>query len=402
MENEVAIEKLRKNSVRLIEATSLDFKRHLYREIDFDSRLILVRGCRGVGKTTLLLQYLKDSFDNLNSIYLSLDNILFNEIHLSDIIESFYEEGYRFFALDEVHKYYNWSVEVKNLYDSFPEIRLLITSSSALSIFSSTSDLSRRADLYRMQGLSFREFLQFEYKIFIPRFTFQQLLENHIEIAEEYNGAGILSSKFSRYKKRGYYPFYKESPSKYYDRLNQLINQVLEVDLPAIYEMDYSSIRQMKKLLSIVARIAPFSPNIAKLSRDIGIGRERVLLFLDYLEKADIINAMKSNTKSDSAMTKPDKIYLENTNLLHSIGLNIPNSGTERETYAFNALKVNNIVSTPAKGDFMVDNRFVLEIGGKHKNFHQISGIPNSLLVKDGIDVGAKDILPLWILGLLY
>lgn len=391
-----------KISRRVLTNTDLSFKRYLYDEIDFDSRLVILKGARGVGKTTLILQYLKEKCDLDKSVWISLDHILFSTERVFSIVDVLYEEGYRVFAFDEVHKYPDWSIEVKNIYDSYPDIQILLTASNALNIVSGMADLSRRADIYHMRGLSFREYLSLDHGISLTTYSYDELHTNHVPIAEEISERHDILKLFTSYLKYGYYPFFAESKKRYPDRVKEVINQVIEVDLPPIFSIDYKSIRQLKKLLALLARIVPYTPDITQLSKDVGIGRNRILMFLDYLNNAGLINLLKSAKKSDSIMAKPDKIYLENTNLIYALGLGVANTGTIRETFAMNALSATETISTPIKGDFMINHNHIAEVGGKSKSFHQIAGLPNAFLIKDGIAVGVKDIMPLWVLGMMY
>ncbi|MBK9256215.1 MAG: ATP-binding protein [Saprospiraceae bacterium] len=393
------LDKLLEISNRRIDNADTVFIREMYAEIEWRSRLILLKGCRGVGKTYLMLQHLKLSKDT--SVYLSLDNLFFLTNTLTETIDTIYKSGVRLFGLDEVHKYPNCSIELKNIYDNYADIRLIITSSSALDIMAGKGDLSRRLDEYRLRGLTFVEFVRFEYGDILPGFTFDELLSNHLDIHDEYYEKLDLSRKFSMYLRKGYYPFYKEAGNKYHDRLLSVILQVIDSDMTAIFNIDYESARQIKKLLSLISRIGPFSPNISKLSRDLSMSRVSVLLYLDYLSEADVIYALKSEARSDSSLTKPDKVLLENTNLLYAFDVALVNSGALRETFVMNALNIAGSVSTPLKGDFMLDNKYVIEVGGSSKTFHQLSGMPNGILVKEGISRGSKDILPMWSLGLL-
>lgn len=386
---------------RLITNTNLDFKRYLYHEIDFNSRLIIISGCRGVGKTTLLLQYLKEESEP-RSMYLSLDNLYFTQNTLLKTVDQFYVAGIRTFALDEVHKYENWSIEIKNIYDSYPNIKLLITASSALDIMKGSADLSRRADLYRLKGLSFREYLGYEHNLEFSILSLDALVNNHVELSVAISQKIPVLRYFKAYLQKGYYPFYKESKTRYHDKVASIINQVIETDLPPIFNIDYSTVRQLKKLLAIIAQIAPFSPNVADLSRNLQIPRNRILLFIDYLERADIINTLKASNKSDSALTKPDKIFLENPNIIHALASEEVNTGTERETFFMNAVGSKNKLTTPAKGDFMVNSTYVFEIGGPNKSRTQITGIPNAYLAKDKIEVGYSGVIPLWLFGFFY
>lgn len=398
MANEV-LENLLEISKRRIANTETDFLRDMYLDIEWKSRLILLKGCRGVGKTYMMLQHLKSSSDP--SAYLSLDNLFFLSDTLSETVDALYKKGYRLFGLDEVHKYPNWSIEIKNIYDNYTDVRLIITSSSALDIIAGQGDLSRRMDEYRMRGMAFSEFVAFEYKEELPTFSLDELLENQTEIYDEYYERLDISRKFNTYLKKGYYPYYKESGNKYHDRLQSVILQVIDSDMAAIFKIDYESARQIKKLLSLISRIVPFSPNVSKLSRDLAMSRNSVLTYLDYLSEADIIYGLKSNVKSDSSLTKPDKIYLENTNLLYAFDVASVNSGTIRETFVMNTLSRAGAVSTPTKGDFMIDEKYVIEVGGVNKTFHQLSGMPNAILVKEGISRGGMGIIPMWLLGLL-
>jgi uncharacterized protein len=386
-------------SHRRLNNIDTSFIRNIYYSIEWNSRMVLLKGCRGVGKTYLMLQYLKLS--NATCTYLSLDNLYFLNHSLTGTIDELYKNGIRLFGLDEIHKYPNWSIELKNIYDNYSDIKLVITSSSALDIMSGKGDLSRRLDEYAMKGFSFAEFLMFEYGEKIPTFSWEDLLANQLEIYETYYDANEINKKFSLYLKKGYYPYYKEAGNKYHDRLLSVILQVIDSDMAAIFNIEYESARQIKKLLALLARIVPFSPNVSKLARDLEMSRNSVLTYLDYLAEADIINILKSEAKSDSALTKPDKAFFENTNLLYAFDTKLVNTGTIRETYVMNVLKMAGTVSTPLKGDFMLDNKYIIEVGGASKTFHQLSGMPNPILVKEGISKGSNGILPLWALGFL-
>jgi uncharacterized protein len=396
------MESLEKINERLLASTSTEFKRYIYDDIELSNRLILIMGCRGVGKTTMLLQLIKENISAHKSIYISLDNLYFSTHSLLETLDSFYTKGYRTFALDEIHKYPNWSMELKNAYDSYPDIWLWVTSSSALDIHRGAYDLSRRVAEYTLRGLSFREYLHYEGIANIPVITFKNLIENHVALAENYSYEYPILKHFKAYLSKGYYPFYKESGKKYYDRVRAIVNQVIEVDLPAIFNIDYLSVRQIKKLLSVIAEVAPFSPNVAKLSKSLEIPRARIVAFLDHLEKAGLLHTLRTIGKSDSVMTKPDKVFLENTNLMEALAMIESDVGSSRESFFISALVVRHSLSTPAAGDFMVDSRYVFEVGGKNKDFSQIRNMPNAYLAKDDIAVGRPGVVPLWLFGLLY
>jgi uncharacterized protein len=386
-------------SNRRIANTETSFMRDMYVDVEWKSRMILLKGCRGVGKTYLMLQHLK--LAEMPKAYLSLDNLFFLTHTLSDTIDALYKKGIKLIGLDEVHKYANWSIELKNIYDNYADIRLVITSSSALDIMAGKGDLSRRLDEYPMKGLSFTEYIAYDSGEKLPSFSWDELHKNQFDIHDEYYEKYDLARKFNAYLKKGYYPYYKEAGNKYHDRVLSVIFQVIESDMAAIFNIDYEAARQIKKLLAIMARIVPFSPNVSKLSRDLLLSRNSVLTYLDYLSEADIINTIKSEVKSDSALTKPDKVYFENTNLLYAFDVALVNTGTLRETFVMNALGRSGMVSTPVKGDFMLNNSHVIEVGGVHKTFHQLSGMPNGVLVKEGIGKGSVGVLPMWLLGLL-
>ncbi len=386
-------------SIRRIANTEISFMRNIYNDVEWKSRMILLKGCRGVGKTYMMLQHLK--LAETPNAYLSLDNLFFLTNTLSETIDALYSKGIKLIGLDEVHKYPNWSIELKNIYDNYSDIRLIITSSSALDIMAGKGDLSRRLDEYRMKGLSFTEYMTLDTGEKLPSFTWDELLTNQFEIHDEYYEKMDISRKFNMYLKKGYYPYYKEAGNKYHDRLLSVIMQVIDSDMAAIFNIDYEATRQIKKLLAIMARIVPFSPNVSKLARDLTLSRNSVLTYLDYLSEAEIINTIKSEAKSDSALTKPDKVYFENTNLLYAFDVALVNTGTLRETFVMNALSRSGLVSTPIKGDFMLNNSHVIEVGGAAKTFHQLSGMPNGILVKEGISKGSVGVLPMWMLGLL-
>lgn len=391
---------LKKSSDRLVKNTSLDFKRDIYADINFDSRLILLRGFRGVGKTTLLLQYIKEHYTVTTATFLSLEHLHFVTHTITDTVEYLYDLGHRAIILDEVHRYPSWSRELKYIYDHFPDLHVLATSSSALDILSGEADLSRRADSYRMAGLSFREYLRYDYGIDIPAIDFDTMLHAYDSITDDYYDRYELGKHLDTYLLKGYYPYHREAGHKYRDRLLSVIHQVIDIDLPSVYKIDYETTRMIKRLLVVIARITPFTPNIAKLSRDLGISRVSTLSYLDYLDRADVITTLKSGRKSDAVTTKPDKILLDNTNLLYALESK-PNKGTIRETFVTNALSSKYKTSIPAKGDLMIDQRYTVEIGGPNKTFKQLLDMPNPVLIKDDIIHGAEGVLPMWMIGLV-
>ncbi|MDR2086792.1 MAG: AAA family ATPase [Dysgonamonadaceae bacterium] len=388
---------------RLLNAVNNNYHRYIYNSIDWDSRLIGIIGPRGTGKTTLMLQHIKEDFpDKSKTLYVSMDNIWFTKNSLMDLAEKFYSYGGSYLFLDEVHRYPTWSIEIKNIYDSYPEMYVVFTGSSMLEIYKSNADLSRRAISYYLSGLSFREFLLLDKKLEIAPISLAEMLKNHLSIAAEITSKIKILPEFKRYLEYGYYPFYKEGLKTYSIRLQNIVNTILENDLPAVEKIEYITIQKIKKLLMILSSLVPYSPNINKLSGEIETNRANTIKYLGYLQKAGLINALLYSQKGMSAMNKPDKIYLDNTNLLHALAHSEVNLGNARETFFANQLSVEHLVNTSAKGDFEVDNKWIFEIGGSGKTFKQIKDLENSYTVIDDIETGHGNRIPLWLFGFLY
>jgi len=376
----------------------------LFNQINWKVRLIAIKGSRGVGKTTLLLQYIKENHKLDGTVlYVSLDDIYFQANSLIDLAEEFYINGGKYLYLDEVHKYENWSLEIKNIYDNYNDLNVVFTSSSILEIYKGDADLSRRLVSYELKGLSFREYLILEQKKDIAIYSLEDITANHIEIATTISSDLKILPLFKEYIKIGYYPFYREGLTSYYQKLNNIINLILETDIPSVYKTEYQTINKLKKLLYVISTSVPFQPNITKLSERIDTtSRSSTLQYLDYLEKASLISNLKTSAKGNNYLVKPDKIYLENTNLMHAIGQSIKEEGNLRETFFFNKLSSTNKVNTSKESDFLVDDKFTFEVGGKNKKDTQIKGIENAYVVSDGIEVGFNKRIPLWLFGLLY
>lgn len=395
------MERLYNISKTLQNRVSLEFKRYLYDQIDWDSRLIAISGARGCGKTVLLLQYLKSISAKENSLYVSLDDIYFSENKLVLFAESFYQRGGEVLALDEVHKYPNWSQEIKNIYDTMPDLKVIITGSSALEIHKGIYDLSRRALVYELAGLSFREFIELKYKIKLPVFKLQQILQSDNLI----NSLILEKIKplqyFDEYLQSGYYPFYIDNKHNYLKQLLNTINQVVETDIPAIYDIEFTSVIKIKKLLSVVSRIVPYKPNIEQLAKQVGTTRDTLLRFLFYLEKAKLIKWLGTDTHGINYLNKPEKLYLNNTNLQFALSPQ-PDKGSMRETFFLNQLSAQHFVSYSDKGDFVVDGEQTFEIGGKTKTGKQIIGVRDSFIAADDIEFSFDNKIPLWLFGFLY
>lgn len=376
-----------------------EFKRYLYNEIDWNQRLILILGHRGAGKTTLLLQKVIEQHQN--SIYFSLDDFYFGENRLIILLESLYEKGYRNFYLDEVHRYEYWSKDIKMAYDQLDDAHFYITGSSILEIDKAQADLSRRASVFHLSGLSFREFLKLEYKQDFETYSLKELINNHQEISTLITDSINILPAFNKYLEFGYFPFYKEDKQTYKSRLQEILRVVIEMDIAPNEDISYSSLRKMEKLLFIISQIVPFTPNISELAIKLDTSRNSVLKMLDLLAKADILLLLKKEAKGMSFLQKPEKVYLNNTNLAFSF-TDQPNPGNLRETFFLNQLSVNHAVTSPKFGDFMVDDQYIFEIGGPNKTSNQIKGVPNSYITADKIKFGTDKTIPLWLFGFLY
>ena len=397
------MESLFRNSILQTKATSLDFKRYLHKKIDWNYRLIGIKGARGIGKTTLLLQHLKEKKEPPNiAIYVSLDDFYFSTNSLLEFVDSFTQNGGKYIYLDEVHKYPNWSATIKNIYDIYKDLKIIFTSSSAIALEKSKADLSRRAAMYTINELSFREYIELTLKIKIPTISLQNIIENHYKLSIEITDKIKPIPLFQEYLNKGAYPFVTEGNTLFYNRLKASINQIIEADLPSIINIEYSSVVKLKKLLKILAETPPFKPNITKLSEKIGTSRDRLLLFLQYLKNSQLINLLHKNTKGISYLVKPDKIFIHNTTLLYALNKNEINIGTVRELFFLNQVSSIYNVSYPDYGDFFVDNKYTFEIGGKNKTKKQIANIKEGYIVADNIEFGYEKKIPLWLFGFLY
>jgi len=379
------------------------FIRSIMDKIDWNDRLIGIRGARGVGKTTLLLQRIKKFLGNSNeTLYVSLDNLWFAEHNLLDLVDFFVKRGGKFLFLDEVHKYPKWSQVIKNIYDDFDELKVVFTGSSLLEILNARADLSRRAILYDIQGLSYREFLNITQKTDFQEVSLSDILENHKEISDNI----LLNVKplqfFNKYLQHGYYPFFTEGIAHFSYRLEEVVNMVLEVELPLLRNVEPAYVLKIKQLLQIVSESVPFIPNIDNLSKRIEIHRNTLLSYLYYLQETRLTNHLHKDISGINRLQKPEKIYLENTNLAYTLAENNSNIGNLRETFFLNQLSYNHTVEYPNNGDFWVEKKFLFEIGGKTKTGKQIKDTKNSYIAADDIEYGFDKKIPLWQFGFLY
>ncbi|MBC8487157.1 MAG: ATP-binding protein [Bacteroidetes bacterium] len=397
------MENLFKKHIEKVQITKTTFIRDLTNEIFWDERLIGIKGQRGTGKTTLLLQYIKQNFkpDGTN-LYVSMDDLYFSENRLVDLVDDFVKNGGTYLFLDEVHRYKNWAQEIKNIYDDYPGLNIVFTGSSILHISTAKADLSRRAMIYQMTGLSFREYLNFILKLDFNTYSLSEILSDHVDIAMEITKKTKPIKYFKTYLESGYFPFFKEYPKTYLQRVEEIINLIIDIDLFVLKDFNQISIGKIKQLLYIIAQSSPFKPNIKKLSERIGINRNTLVTYLHYLNEAKIINSLFSDTFGIGALQKPDKIYLENPNFIYALENEKPNIGNIRETFFMNQLSYKHKVTHSKQTDFAVNNKYIFEVGGKYKTNRQIAGTDNSYIAADDIEYGFRNKIPLWLFGFLY
>ena len=388
-----------------LKATSLTFKRFLYHDIDWRPRLIGIKGSRGVGKTTLLLQHIKESFSrNIQQVFFaSLDDIWFQGHSLVDLAEYLSTHNYTHLFLDEVHKYPDWNVVIKTIYDSFPSLHIVYTGSSMLEIDNSKSDLSRRQILYTLPGLSFREFLEFEGVLKMEPLPLEQILSLHQSVAMQVTSNIKVLTYFERYLRVGCFPFYKEtfSEDEYYGKIRAIINLVVESDMPAVEDVSYSTVQKTKQLLMTIAPNVPLVPNISKLSQQLETNSPQCLKLLYTLDRANIIRVLSKRQKDYKHLSKPDKILLNNSNLLYALSARA-DVGTCRESFMVHQLATQGEVSVAPKGDFLFEDTYLFEVGGRGKDYSQIADVENSFLAVADTEVGVGSRIPLWMFGLMY
>ena len=381
---------------------TLDFKRYLYPQINWESRVIGIKGERGIGKTTMLLQRITEKYSNPDdTFYISLDHYWFGTHQLQDLIEFLYKRGITEFYIDEVHKYKGWSTILKNLVDQYKDLRIVYTGSSLLEIDNAKVDMSRRQTSYTLKGMSFREYLAYEDILHVDAISLENLLKNHITISIDITAKTKILVAFEAYLRSGVYPFYKEAGLDFLVRLKAVVDTVIESDLPAVEKITYDTIEKCKKLLMIIAENVPLQPNVNRLSTSLGTTRDSLLKLLYNLDKAEILELLTVELKSYKKLVNPEKIYLGNTNLMYALSPKI-DVGTLRETFFIDQLSAIGTVQMPLKGDFLVNGKYLFEVGGESKEFDQIAGIPDSYLAIDGIETGYSARIPLWMFGLLY
>jgi len=389
---------------RILRELQSDFKRYLFDTIDFNSQIIGIVGSRGVGKTTLLLQYLKElkkSYPDYKSLYFSYDFPTNVDINLFELAQEFSKIGGEYLLVDEIHRYKNFALDLKAIYDFYPKLKVIFSGSSAITIYNSQADLSRRVVLYHMVGLSYREFLELELGLKLKSFSLEDILQNSVDIVDSLQNSFIPLEHFNSYLTFGYYPFYIRDKNQYLRLLSAIINQIIEVDFVNMQLIKPSFVNKLKKLLVIISESEPFELNITKVASNLEVSRNTIYSYLNYLQRGDLINVVYDNKKGISKLSKPEKLYLNNTNLFFALSSQ-NKIGTIRETFFVSMLKQNHQITTSKKGDFIIDNRYTIEIGGKNKSFEQVKDIPNSFLAIDTDSTHNPNKVPLWLFGFLY
>ena len=396
------LEKLLKFQNRLKKSHNIEYKRYLYDEIDFNDKMIAIFGARGVGKTTLLFQYLKELEDkNTKALYISMDYPFLSGVDLIDLVEEFVDNGGEYLLLDEIHRYKDFSAYLKTIYDLF-EIKVIFTGSSATSILNSKSDLSRRVTLYSLNGFSFREYLELKSNITLKSYSVEHLITNHVEIASDLiNDNKDILDAFNNYLKIGYYPFYFDKQTSYYQNLLNTINLTIDLDLTSLGLIEQKYTYKLKKLLEVVCESKPFEVNYTKIATTAEISRVKLYDYIAFLNDGQMLLLVDEYTKGIKKINKPAKIYLNNTNLLFAY-CEKSEIGTIRETFFANQVSLKYKLNIAKEGDFLVDSKYLFEIGGKNKSFKQIKDIDKSFVVSDDIEVGFGNKIPLWLVGFLY
>ena len=380
----------------ILKNVDTSYVRNIHSTIPWNDRLIAILGARGVGKTTLVLQHIKLYEDVDTTLFVYADDLWFSTHSLVTLAEIFYTNGGRVLYIDEIHKYKNWSQEIKNIYDQYPDLKVRYTGSSILDLQKGSHDLSRRVLEFQMHGLSFREYVALRYGADIPIHTLEQVLANKIEFPyTDYRPVAL----FKEYLRQGYYPYFKEPG--YELRLTKTINAILEVDIPKFAELSISTSEKLKTLLYIVAQSVPFKPNYSKIARDLDMHRNAVSDLMVWLNKANLINILRDDVEGYKLLGKINKIYLNNPNLAYALSDDEPNIGNIRETIFLAWLRATHKVTASSVSDFKV-GKYTFEVGGKKKGQHQIKDVEHAYVVKDDIEYGHLNEVPLWAFGLLY
>ena len=391
-------------SARLLSRVPMEQKRYLYPQIDWNDRLVCIKGPKGTGKTTLIQQHMRETFGIASdkAIYISADHIWFSRHDILEAIDYFNSHGFTHVFIDEVHHAENWSRLVKTISDFYPDLFVVYSGSSILKLSKGSADLSRRQAVYSLKGLSFREYLSFEGIMTIRPKAFEDLLRNHRKIASEIVSRTKILPLFEKYLKEGYYPMYAGISSQFKDRIVEIVNNVLDVDFSIIEDFTPATIRKAKKMLMVLAESCPQRPNMSMLYRELETNRNLGLKMLDALERSELVMAIAPEKAKLKRLSKPEKLFLGDTNLMNAL-VSSPDIGTARETFFASQVRSGgHEVVAPEKGDFLVDGKYLFEIGGKKKGFTQIADLPDSYVVADNIEIGFGNKIPLWIFGFTY
>ena len=389
------MEQLQATFHKLLRETSTTFHRYMYDRINWDARMIGLMGPRGIGKTTLILQHIKEQLASNETLYVQAEDFYFASHRLTELADAFVKTGGKYLFIDEIHKYKDWSRELKLIYDYHKELHVVFTGSSVLDIAKGAFDLSRRALMYEMQGLSYREYLELFHDIKFPVCKLQQLLQQEVEIPNGF----LPLQHFADYLQRGYYPFADGDINQY---IQQVVNATIETDIPQYADLSVSTARKLKRLLAIIAQSAPFKPNMSQIGGQLEVSRNNIADLCTYLEKAGLISQLRTSTNGIQGLGKVDKIYLDNPTLIYTLGNHNVEIGTVRETFFFNQTRSLMPVTVSPISDFLIESKYTFEVGGKKKKQRQLQDIENGYVVKDDIETGYGNIIPLWMFGMLY
>lgn len=396
------MERIYEISTRLIGALDAPLHRYLYDTIEWQDRLIMIRGARGVGKTTMMKQRCKENGES--GVYASLDQLFFNDHTIVELADYHYKHGGTHLYLDEVHRYPrpNWEQELKNIYDSYPGLYVVFTGSSLLQLNSKVADLSRRVAVYELRGLSFREYLNFTGNYDLKSVKLAEVLSNHRDIASRIIPTIRVIREFDRYLEKGYYPFFIDSSEfTYSQRVERLVLSVIDIDIPAVAAIEYETQLKLKKLLVTLAEQVPFVPNMTNLSRDVEVSRNQLMKFFTLLSEGSILRTLMDATTQPKRASKPEKILFDNPSVMQALGI-MNKAGTVRESFVASMLSSTGRLYAAKEGDFLLDRTYLFEVGGKGKGFSQIADKPNSFVIADDIETGIGNKIPMWLLGFLY
>jgi len=387
----------------MCEHVPMSLHRYMATEVEWRDRLICIKGASGVGKTTLMLQHMREAFGlrSEKAVYASLDDLYFATHRLRDVAYYLVSHGFTHLFLDEVHHMRDWQLMVKNINDQLPELNICYSGSSLLAIERAEGDLARRQAVYALRGMSFREYLKFEGALDAPTVRWSDLLENHVSIAHEIASKIKVLPYFEKYLRQGFYPFYRSSHAKYHERIVAMVSKVLDVDYPKVEEVSSATIAKAKKMLMVLANSTPQQPNMSRLYAELETTRNNGLKMLDALSRSGLLALVASRKSTLKNLSSPEKIYCDNPNLMHAL-VREPDIGALRECFFVNQVSRDHQVAYPSRGDFLVDGEELFEVGGVGKGFEQIAGLPRSHLAVDNTEIGRGERIPLWLFGFLY